>query len=373
MLRCNSCLIPDTRPDTEFVDGRCSACLNFERRKSIDWGARQQALEVAVDSARAEAKRNGSEFDCIVPSSGGKDSTYQVIKLIELGMKPLVVTATTCHLTQLGRANIENLKRFATTIEFTPNTVVRAKLNRHGLRSVGDISYPEHMAIFSIPFRIAAAMNINTIFYGESPQQEYGCPLGAEEAMTMTRRWVAEFGGLLGLRADDCIGVDGITERDMRDYRLPDDEAMNKITAHFLGQFIPWDSHRNANVARNNGFLFGLPSAANLWSFENLDNAQTGLHDHAMYRKYGYGRLASQLSVDIRNGLISREAALAIALERDGLFPNVYAGVSFDEMCSRIDMNQNEVLAALDQFTDWSLFVGERSGRPILKAESLAA
>jgi hypothetical protein len=41
-----------------------------------------------------------------------------VLTLIELmGAKPLVVTAVTCHLTPIGRANIDNLARYATTIE----------------------------------------------------------------------------------------------------------------------------------------------------------------------------------------------------------------------------------------------------------------
>ncbi|KKN16257.1 hypothetical protein LCGC14_0977660, partial [marine sediment metagenome] len=53
--------------------------------------------------------KNDSGYDCIVPSSGGKDSHWQVLKLIELGVRPLVVTASTCHLTEIGRKNIDNL------------------------------------------------------------------------------------------------------------------------------------------------------------------------------------------------------------------------------------------------------------------------
>lgn len=363
MIRCTSCVIPETRPDTAFVDGECSACRNFRLRPRIGWAGRRVELTRILE----RAPRNGSGFDCVVPSSGGKDSHYQVLTLIEMGARPLVVTATTCMLTEVGRANIDNLARYATTIEVTPNREVRRKLNRHGLELVGDVSWPEHAAIFSIPFRVAAAHGIPLLFYGESPQREYGGPLGAEAAATMTRRWVSEFGGLLGLRAQDFIGQSGITEADMADYALPADEQMVRVTAYFLGQFIPWDSHRNAEVAVAAGMQAQRPSVANWWDFENLDCALTGLHDHAMYRKYGYGRMAAQLSVDIRNGRISRQAALDMCERSDGAFPETYMGLPLKAVLSHLGMTRAELLAALDRWTNWDLFSRSKDDRPILK------
>jgi hypothetical protein len=66
----------------------------------------------------------------------------------------------------------------------------------------------------------------------------------------MTRRWVSEFGGFLGLRPADFVGMEGITERDMADYMPRPRPAGTSIEAHFLGQYLPWDSRRNAEVAR---------------------------------------------------------------------------------------------------------------------------
>ncbi len=91
MIRCTRCCMPDTRPDTAFVDGVCSACLSYANRPAIDWDARKAQLLELLD------RHDGR---CIVPSSGGKDSTYQALTLLELGAKPIIVTATTCHLTQ---------------------------------------------------------------------------------------------------------------------------------------------------------------------------------------------------------------------------------------------------------------------------------
>lgn len=328
MNRCRTCLYPQTKPDLHFDEtGQCSACKSYEKRPNIDWGTRKTELLQLLD------KHDGK---CIVPSSGGKDSTYQVIKLLELGADVTIVTATTCHLTPIGRRNIDNLARYAPTIEVTPNQTVRAKLNRLGLELVGDISHPEHMAIFSTPFRIAIALNIPLIFYGECPQNQYGGPLDSEDAKQLTRRWRSEYGGFNGLRPSDFIDMEGITERDMQDYMFPDD--IGNVEAHFLGQYIPWDSHDNAEVAIEHGLKAKLPTQANWWEFENLDNAQTGLHDFMMYLKFGYGRACAQLSIDIRSGRITREKAIKELKKRDGIFPEQYAGVWIEDVLDRIGM-----------------------------------
>jgi N-acetyl sugar amidotransferase len=370
MKRCLRCVMPDTRPDTAFVDGVCSACIAYAKRPAIDWQTRREQLGTLLARMREHARSARNDYHCIVPSSGGKDSTYQVLTLMQLGLRPLVVTASTCHLTPIGRANIDNLARHATTIEVTPNRAVRAKLNRLGLTMVGDISWPEHVSIFTAPFKLAARLGIPFLFYGENPQNQYGGPSeDSQGALTMTRRWVSEFGGFLGLRPRDLVGVEGLTEADMADYMPPSITAgaYDAIEAHFLGQYLPWDSHRNAALAAAAGMRQEKPSPANWWAHENLDNAQTGLHDHGMFRKYGYGRGCAQISVDVRAWRVARDAALAWVLEHDGLFPQVYAGVPYGDALGRIGLGPEAFRSALDRFTNWELFQGTLSGRPILK------
>ena len=105
----------------------------------------------------------------------GKDSTYQVIKMLEFGMNPLCVTSTTCDLSEIGRTNIENIKSLGVDyVEFTPNPIVRRKLNRLGLEMIGDISWPEHISINTMPVRVAVQYGIKLIIWGENSQNEYG-------------------------------------------------------------------------------------------------------------------------------------------------------------------------------------------------------
>lgn len=362
MIRCRKCLYPNTKPDLPFnEDGVCSACENYENRPEIDWNERNGKLIQVLDQCDGRV---------LVPSSGGKDSTYIALRLKELGADVTAVTVATDYITEMGRYNIDNLKRYVRTIEYTPDDRVRAILCRKALELVGDVSWPEHVLIHRIPFQIAHDMGFEAIFYGECPNNQYGGPSGTADIQRMTQRWASEYGGFLGLRAEDFVG-DEISERDMSDYKRPPENA--DYAAYFLGWFEPWDSHRNAAVAKEFGMRQNLPTLANWWCAENLDNALTGLHDHGMYRKYGYGRLVAQLSVDIRDGRISRENAYKLVKERDGKFPFVYAGVRINEVLQWMGISALQLSEILDAHTNWELFETDGSdrivndGKPVLR------
>ena len=358
MIRCKTCVMPNTRPDTPFIDGECSACHTYKRRPEINWDTRRMDLIQLLED---------HDMRCIVPSSGGKDSHAQVRLLQDLGADVTCVTATTCHLTPIGRANIDNLARYATTIEVTPNRTNRAKLNKAGLELVGDISYPEHVSIFTTPFNVAAQTGHTLMFYGENPQAEYGGPPGSEKARAMTRRWVTEFGGFLGLRPDDMINVNGLTAKDMQPYQMTEEAKLWTGEAHFLGAYVPWDSIQNARIANDMGMRQIKVSPANWWLSENQDNAQTGLHDHMMYRKYGFGRGCQQISVDVRQGRISRQSAMEWAEIHDGMFPWIYAGVKLEDVLGPLGINEGRLFQILRSFTNHDLFEGEINDKPILK------
>lgn len=353
--RCKTCCMPDTRPDTPFVDGECQACINYRNRKNVDWGKRHQLLLDTLERVKGKV---------IVASSGGKDSTYIALRLKELGADVTAVTATTCHLTAIGRANIDNLARHVRTIEVTPNMAVRAKLNRLALEWVGDPSWPEHVSIHRVPFKVAVQTSHHAIFYGEAPTNQYGGPQGREDEQVMTQRWASEFAGFLGLRASDFVGVEGITARDMADYEAPTDAELEQadVTAYFLGWFEQWCSSCNAQIALKSGLLpaVSVPCKANLWSWENLDNAQTHLHDHLMWRKYGYGRGCAQASTDVRIGEMERNEAMRWVGFHDGLLCDKYMGVPLEAILARIGLTRAQFLAIADRFTNREIHVPVR-------------
>ena len=309
---CNTCLLPSTKPDLKIDQlGKCSACSAFEDRKSIDWNKREEEFIHILNKYKSQ---DGNSWDCIVPVSGGKDSTVQVLKILELGFNPLCVTSSTCHLSDIGRKNIENIKNFGVDyIEISPNKEIRRKLNRIGLETLGDISWPEHVGIFTIPVRAAVDFNVPLLIWGENSQNEYGGPAAAQESSILNRRWLEEFGGLLGMRVADLPDLYGIASRDLIPYNYPSDQELERVgvTGLFLGHYFEWDGLSNYISAQANGFTtFGSTIEGSIVDYENLDNLHTGIHDYFKFLKFGFGRATDIASLHIRRGRISRKQGL---------------------------------------------------------------
>ena len=143
---CKRCLYPSSKPDLWFKDGICGACHSFNARSEYDWVNARRIFKETI-----KENKSNPQYDCIIPVSGGKDSTYQVWRVLQEGFNPLCITAPTDQLTNLGRKNIDNLKSLGCDyVEFSVNKEVRKKINKHAFFSVGDIQWPEHLLIYTI-------------------------------------------------------------------------------------------------------------------------------------------------------------------------------------------------------------------------------
>jgi N-acetyl sugar amidotransferase len=361
---CKRCVMPDTKPDLHLDEqGVCNACRSYEKRTEVDWDARHTELLQLLEKYR---RRDGGNWDCIVPVSGGKDSTYQVVRMLQLGLNPLCITSTTCDLSNIGRKNIENLKHLGVDyVEISPNPLVRAKLNRIGLKQVGDISWPEHVGIFTIPVRAAVQFNVPLLVWGENSQNEYGGPAAAAGNNTLNRRWLEEFGGMLGMRITDLIGMEGIEAKDLISYTYPSDEDLVRVgvTGLFLGHYIPWDGLSNALIAQANGFhAYDKVVEGSMVSYENLDNHQTGIHDYFKFLKFGFGRATDLACMHIRRGRLTRQDGLEAVKRLDGIFPWKYLGKPLEEILRPLDIAQDEFIRLCDKFTNKKIFRRDASG-----------
>lgn len=360
---CTRCVMPSTKPDLHLNEqGVCNACVAYEQRKEVDWDARRSELLQLLKRYR----RDGETWDCIVPVSGGKDSTYQVVRMLQLGLNPLCVTATTCDLSGIGRRNIDNIKRLGVDyVEFSPNPIVRARLNRIGLTEVGDISWPEHVGIFTIPIRAAVQFNVPLVVWGENSQNEYGGPAAAAGDNTLTRRWLEEFGGLLGLRVSDLCTTYGIEPKSLLPYQYPSDEVLQRmgVTGLFLGHYMPWDGLSNALIAQAHGFsTFDRAVEGSIVNYENLDNHQTGIHDYFKFLKFGFARATDIACLHVRRGRMTRADAIEIVKARDGAFPWTYLGKPLKDILETLDMSVDEFKTVCDRFTNRKIFKRDGSG-----------
>jgi N-acetyl sugar amidotransferase len=359
--------MPDTRPNLALdSEGVCNACRSYEKRTEIDWDKRKQELLIILDKYRS---KDGSNWDCIIPVSGGKDSTYQVIRMLQLGMNPLCVTATTCDLSDIGRQNITNLQNMGVDyIEITSNRKIRAKLNRIGLTQVGDISWPEHAGIFTIPINAAVQYNVPLLIWGENSQNEFGGPAAESEHNVLDRRWLEEFGGLLGLRVTDLIGTEGIEKKHIIPFTYPSDEELKRVgvTGIFLGHYLPWDGYSNALLSEAHGFkAFEKTVEGSIVNYENVDNHQTGIHDYFKFLKFGFGRATDIASLHARRGRILREDAIELVKMHDGKFPWTYLGKPLEKILEPLDMSVDEFIKVCDRFTNKKIFKLDARGNLI--------
>jgi N-acetyl sugar amidotransferase len=368
MKYCKRCLYPDTKPNLEFNDdGVCSACTAYDARRTIDWTERHEQFNAIVRTARSA----GRDYDCIIPVSGGKDSTYQVVTALEHGLRPLAVTAMTDHLTDLGWQNLNNISKLGVDhIMVQPNQQLRRKLNKYCLETVGDISWPEHVLIFTTPIQVAVEKGIPLILYGECPENEYGGPGNAQTVSRMDRRWLEEFGGLNGLRVNDIVDSGLATEAQMAPYQYPNParcEALG-LDCLFLGQFFEWDGLHNAAISGQHGFQESAYRVeGGLLNTENLDNGQTGIHDYIKHTKFGFGRATDHACNAIRRGQMTREEGIELVTIYDGRVPWRYMDVPLQEVLESIGMTLLEFKDCVLKFTDKKLFNIGRDGWPAMK------
>jgi len=360
---CKTCLFPESKPDLLFDDeGICSAC-NASKNKDlgIDWKKRENDLFEIIN----KYKKEGAGYDCLIPVSGGKDSTYQAYFMKEVcGLNPLCVCFETTTPTEIGNRNLDNISKLGIdVIHFKKNYNAYKTMVIEGFKRVGDEMWPNHIGIFTIPVMFAVKLNIPLIIWGENPQMEYGGPdTNSIHNHILNRQWLEEFGGLLGNRIEDMIGVNGLTKKDLTPYFYPSDEEINRVgvVGLFLGSYFFWDAKKQLKIILEKGFSIKEdgPVEGTYTNYENLDEKMHGLHDYLKYVKYGFGRATDHASIDIRNKRITREQGLELVKKYDGKYPHL----SIQTFIEYSNMSKGEIDEIIDSFTNPMLFEMDEKG-----------
>lgn len=356
---CTRCVMPATKPDLHFDEhGVCDACISQDsKNKEIDWEKREKEFLELIKRYKTD-----SDYDCIIGVSGGKDSTYQVIKALELGLNPLCICFEPTIPTKIGRKNLANLNKLGVDlIHIKRNPVVYKALAKEAFKRTGDNEWQNHLGIFTTVPKFAVSFNVPLIIWGESPQIEYGGPAASKVRNTLDRQWLEEFGGLLGNRISDMLGVDGLTKKDLSLYTYASDDDINRVgvTGLFLGYYFKWDLREVVKKSIEYGFsVQDRPVETTYENFENLDCYSNHLHDYLKYVKYGFGRATDNACLDIRLGYISREEGVRLVNKYDGIPPRKaikkyleYTGFSAKEF--------NEIV---NSYTNKRIFMRDNNG-----------
>ena len=310
MNYCQRCILPDTRPNLRLdAQGICNACRSHENRPKVDWAARERDFRDVV--AHAKARSRG--YDCLVPVSGGKDSTWQVVKCIEAGLKPLAVTWRTPGRTHIGQSNLDNLIRVGVDhIDYQVSPRVEARFMVKTLERHGSTAVPMHLALFNIPLALAVRFNIPLVVWGENSAVEYGSADSAHEGFRLDSAWLKTYGVTHGTTAEDWVG-DDLSRQDLTPYFGPEPDELegHGVRAVFLGHYFQWDPVKTYEVAKAHGFRSEQGGArTGLYDFADIDDDFISLHHWMKWYKFGFTRLFDNLSLEIRNGRMTREKAI---------------------------------------------------------------
>lgn len=330
MKHCVKCGLPETYETIEFDEGGiCNICRQSEfKQAAIDWTARKAMLDDLVGQYRGK-----NDYDCIVPFSGGKDSTFTLYYLVkEYKLKPLVVQFNHGFMRPNLLANNERTFKAlgVDVLSFTPNWKVVKRLMMESLVRKGDFCWHCHTGIFAYPMHVALKYNVPLVIWGE-PSSEYTAYYSYEddavEEVDENRfnRFVN-----LGITAEDMKGMIekdfDLDPRDLIPYTYPAERDLKKLRYRSvcLGSFIPWDARKQSElIMKELGWkgdrVEGMPP--DRYSYEKIECSMQGVRDYLKYLKRGYSRVTQMTALDIRNGRMDKAEADELVEQWEGKKP----------------------------------------------------
>jgi N-acetyl sugar amidotransferase len=341
---CTRCLLPETQETSVFDDqGVCNVCRQIEyKQKQVDWAAKRREFEELLNQYRGKYT-----YDCIVPFSGGKDSTYTLYCLVrEFGLKPLVVSFDHGFFRPVTLVNNERTLKILGVdfLKFRPNWRVVQKLMLEALKRKGDFCWHCHTGCFAYPMQIALKFRVPLVIWGE-PSAEYASYYTYEDQEEVDERRFNRFVNL-GITAEDMHGMlDGtVTMQDLEPFRYPSVKDLRAINCRSvcLGSYIPWDVKKHVSIIKHElgwqeNDVEGVPKA---YRYEKVECAMQGVRDYLKFIKRGFGRTTHLVSIDIRNGRLSREEAMKLVQEHDGKRP-----ASLDIFLEYVGLTEEEFMA----------------------------
>lgn len=179
---CRRCLFDETYPGITFDgEGICNYCaLHDEMDRQYPTGAEgKQILLDLADEMRQAGK--GKRYDCIVGVSGGCDSSFLIVKMHELGLRPLAVHFDNTWNSPIATQNIFNvLEALDVDLETLVvdnheyDDIYRAFM----LAGVPDIEAATDIGFMATLYRAAETHDIKYIVEGHSFRTEGVSPLG---------------------------------------------------------------------------------------------------------------------------------------------------------------------------------------------------
>ena len=343
MKYCTSCIYPETQDTLMFdAEGVCSVCRQIEfRDENIDWAARRNELDELIAQYRGKG-----QYDCIVPFSGGKDSTFQAWFVVkELGLRPLLVRFDHWFYRPLVHENnTRTLKKLGVEmLNFTPNWHTVRELMLESLTRRGDFCWHCHTGVYAYPMQVAIRYETPLILWGESLAEYMSFYSYDEMEEVDEKRFNRAMN--LGMTADDMYEFLGgrVDRRDLMPFAYPPRKELMRIKCRSvcLGNYIKWDTRKQVEIIKRElGWkgqaVEGIPAQ---YDYEKIECMMQGVRDYLKFIKRGFGRTNHLANIDIRNKRMTRDEGWALAEEYDGKRP-----ASLDFFLDFLQITEDEFL-----------------------------
>ena len=320
---CTRCCFPSTIEGISFdALGICNVCKSSEDKMRIEWNKREEELRKILTKAK---ESSGENYDCILPISGGKDSFYQAHILTKVyKLNPLAVTFSHNWYSETGFYNLQLcLETFNLDhIQFTPARKTVNNLARKSLSLIGDSCWHCHAGVGSFPLQVAVMYKIPLLVWGESLNEAdgrstYSCPTVKFDRDYFTKvsaRYTAEE------IADEDTPIDRL-----QGFVLPSYSEIDKtgVWGIHLGDYIFWDDERQTEFIIDEYGWKETQMEGTYKRYKSAECIMSGMHDFTCYLKRGFGRSTWQASVDVRNGILTREEAMELIKDYDTTEPQV--------------------------------------------------
>ncbi len=354
MSYCKRCVYPFATVNLNMSDdGICSACKSASAFDELDlefWEKREKKFKKLISRY---LKDNDSNYDCLIPVSGGKDSFYQAhLMAKEYGLKPLLMTYHGNNYLPEGDFNRDMMRHSfdADHIVWGPSVEVLKKLNKLTFKMMGDMNWQNHCGIMSSPIQIAVKFKIPLIIWGETNWDISGM-FDPDDFVEFSAR-VRHEHDLRGYEWYDMIKHEGLKEKDLMWAKYPSDEEILEVGVRglYIGNFFKWDPIRQTELVKEK---YGWKQSEKPFErtyrlMSNLDDRyENGVHDLMKFIKFGYGRASDHASKDIRTGDMTREEGIKMVKKYDSVVSSdLYHWLDY------VDMSEEEFWKIADSFRD---------------------
>lgn len=356
---CKSCLMPSRRPRITFNEnGICNGCNYSAWAKTFDWSKRWKQLEQLCDKYRG----NGTDWDMIIPYSGGKDSYHIAYNFKQLGMKPLLVKLAAMIPSKIGFRNEQNIRKHGfDLIVIYPDDEYR-RYNKIGLVEQGRGWLAFETGITTAIIKLAMGIGIKWLCLGEEGESIYG---GRDDYLKnftlekgVNRKWIVDtyFSGNDTSKANLNTPL----------WKLPSQKALSDAGIFYThwSYFSDYDPEKHLQTAKELGFEVGPKSPEDgvtgygtFTNYTSLDDPfMRTLNTYLMRLKFGFGRGSHEATTEIRYGRITRDEGIELAQAYDDydcidFWDKLaeYYGVTGMELETICDSHANEALLYKDK------------------------